>query len=63
MRQAEGNTKDALDLLDSTKQPDWAQAMVRYHRALIADVGSRKLEARATFDKLAASDQRSTEDE
>ncbi len=59
LRQAEGRTKDALDLLDTTKQPDWALAMVRYHRALIADVGSRKVEARATFDKLAASDQRS----
>ena len=59
VRQAEGRTKDAIDLLDTTKQPDWAQAMVRYHRALIADVGSRKVEARATYEKLAASDQRS----
>ncbi len=59
VRQAEGRTKEAIELLDTTKQPDWAQAMIRYHRALIADVGSRKVEARATFDKLAASDQRS----
>ena len=59
LRQAEGRTKDAIELLDSTKQPEWALAMIRFHRALIADVGSRKVEARATFDKLAASDQRS----
>ena len=59
LRQAEGKTKEALDLLDTTKQPDWAQAMIRYHRALLADVGSRKQEARATYDKLASSDQRS----
>lgn len=59
LRQADGRTKDALDLLDTTKQPDWATAMVRYHRALIADVGSRHIEARATYDKLAAGDQRS----
>ncbi len=59
LRQADGRTKEALDLLDSTKQPDWAQAMIRYHRALLADVGSRKVEARATYEKLASSDQRS----
>ncbi len=59
LKQAEGKTKDALDLLDNTRQPEWAQAMVRYHRALLADVGSRKVEARATYDKLAAGDQRS----
>ena len=59
LRQAEGRTKEALELIDTTKQPEWAQAMVRFHRALMADVGSRKVEARATYEKLAASDQRS----
>ncbi len=58
-RQAEGRTKDALDLIDTTKQPDWAQALIRYHRALIADVGNRRPEARATFEKLFAGDQKS----
>jgi tetratricopeptide (TPR) repeat protein len=58
-RQAEGRTKDALDLIDTTKQPDWAQALIRYHRALLADVGSRRPEARATFEKLFAGDQKS----
>ncbi len=58
-RQAEGRTKDALELIDTTKQPDWAQALIRYHRALIADVGSRRPEARATYEKLFAGDQKS----
>jgi tetratricopeptide (TPR) repeat protein len=58
-RQAEGRTKDALELIDTSKQPDWAQALIRYHRALIADVGSRRPEARATYEKLFSGDQKS----
>ena len=59
LRQADGRTKDALELLDTTKQPDWAQALVRFHRALLADVGERKIEARATYEKLFAGEQKS----
>ena len=58
-RQADGRTRDALELLDTTKQPDWALALVRFHRALLADVGERKPEARATYEKLYAGDQKS----
>jgi tetratricopeptide (TPR) repeat protein len=59
LRQAEGKTKDALELIDTTKQPDWAQALIRYHRALIADVGSRRQEAKTTFERLFAGEQKS----
>ena len=59
LRQAQGQTKEAIELLDTTKQPDWALALIRYHRALIADVGGRHLEARATFEKMIAGDQKS----
>ena len=58
-RQAEGRTRDAIELLDTTKQPDWATALVRFHRALLADVGERKPEAKATYEKLYAGDQKS----
>ncbi len=59
LRQAEGKTREALELIDTTKQPDWAQALIRYHRALIADVGSRRPEAKTTYEKLFAGDQKS----
>ncbi|MEQ1650588.1 MAG: tetratricopeptide repeat protein [Hyphomicrobiaceae bacterium] len=59
VRVAEGKTKEALELLDTTKMPDWASTLVRYHRALMADVGGRRQEARTTYDRMFAGDQRS----
>jgi tetratricopeptide (TPR) repeat protein len=58
LRQAQGNTKEALDLLEQPKQPEWAQFFLRYHRALIADMAGRRQEARAAFDRIYKADQR-----
>ena len=57
--QGDNRTKDALDLLDNTRQPDWAQGMIRFHRALLADVGGRHADAKATYEKMFVGDQRS----
>jgi len=56
--QAQGKTSEALTLLDSPKQPEWAQYYLRYHRALIADVAGRTAEARAAWDKIPKNDLR-----
>ena len=59
VRVADGKGKDALDLLDTTKQPEWATSLIRYHRALMADVAGRRPDARSTYDKLFVGEQRS----
>jgi tetratricopeptide (TPR) repeat protein len=51
--------KDALDLLEGGKQPEWAQAFLRYHRALAADLLGRRAEARAAYERIFKTDQRS----
>ena len=56
--QSEGKTSDALATLDSPKQPEWAQYYLRYHRALLADVAGRSVEARAAYDRMPKNDQR-----
>jgi tetratricopeptide (TPR) repeat protein len=56
--QAQGNTQDALALLESPKQPEWAQFYLRYHRALLLDVAGRRADARAAYDKIPKNDQR-----
>jgi tetratricopeptide (TPR) repeat protein len=56
--EAQGRTADALALLDAPKLPDWAQFYLRYHRALIGDVGGRRAEARAAYERIPANDQR-----
>jgi tetratricopeptide (TPR) repeat protein len=56
--QAQGKTTEALALLESPRQPDWAQYYLRYHRALIADVAGRPLEARAAYERIPKSDLR-----
>ena len=55
---ADGKAKEALDLLESPKQPEWAQYYLRYHRALIADVTSRRAEARAAYEKAYKGEQK-----
>lgn len=48
---AEGNAKAAIDIIDGGKQPEWAQAYLRYHRALIYDIAGRRQEARALYER------------
>jgi len=55
---AEGNIQAALDLLEVPKQADWAQFYLRYHRALIADVGGRKADARTAYERVFRQDSR-----
>ena len=49
---AENDTNGALATLDAPKQADWAQFYLRFHRALIADLGGRKADARAAFERV-----------
>ncbi len=49
---AENDVGGALAQLDAPKQADWAQFYLRYHRALIADLGGRKADSRAAFDRV-----------
>jgi tetratricopeptide (TPR) repeat protein len=56
--QAQNRTQDAINLLDSHRLPDWANYFLRYHRALIADVGGRTADARTSFDRMSKNDQR-----
>src|SRR6201999_2601925 len=56
--QAQGKTNEALALLDSPRQPDWAQYYLRYHRALLADQAGRRAEARAAYERIPKNDQR-----
>lgn len=57
-RLAAGDVDAALKAVDLPKQPDWAQFYLRYHKALIADIGGRKAEARAAFEKMFRQDSR-----
>jgi tetratricopeptide (TPR) repeat protein len=56
--QAQGKTTEALALLESPRQPDWAQYYLRYHKALLADQAGRRTEARAAFERIPKNDQR-----
>jgi tetratricopeptide (TPR) repeat protein len=58
VKQAAGKTQEALDLLDSPKQPEWAQAFLRYHKALLADSVGRSAEARAIYERIYKTDQK-----
>jgi tetratricopeptide (TPR) repeat protein len=58
VKQADGKAKEALDLLDAPKQPEWAQVFLRYHRALLADASGRPAEARALYERIYKSDQK-----
>src|SRR5262249_16210079 len=48
----------ALALLDTPKQPDWAQYYLRFHRTLLADQAGRHSEARAGYERMSKNDQR-----
>ncbi len=56
--QAQDKTDEALAALDAQKLPDWAATFVRYHRALLADLGGRTSEARASYNRISKNDQR-----
>src|SRR6476620_11462968 len=56
--QAQGKTTEALALLESPRQPDWAQYYLRYHKALLADQAGRRVEARAAYERIPKNDQR-----
>ena len=56
--QAQGKTQEAVTLLDTPKQPDWAQYYLRFHRALLADQAGRHGEARAAYERMSKNDQR-----
>jgi tetratricopeptide (TPR) repeat protein len=56
---AQGKAGAGLALLDSPKQPEWAQYYLRYHRALLADVAGNSLEARAAWERIPKNDLRS----
>ncbi|MCL4766596.1 MAG: tetratricopeptide repeat protein [Hyphomicrobiaceae bacterium] len=55
---ATGEVDSALELLEGGKQAEWAQFYIRYHRALIADLGRRPAEARKSFERVFKMDSR-----
>lgn len=57
-RLAVGDPKGALAAVEVGKQPEWAQFYLRYHRALIADIGGDKKEARAAYERMFKQDSR-----
>jgi tetratricopeptide (TPR) repeat protein len=58
VKSAANETDRALTMLDVPRQAEWAQFYLRYHRALMADVGGRRAEARASFERIAKQDTR-----
>ena len=55
---AAGDVDGALARLDGARQAEWAQFYIRYHRALIADLGGRPSVARQTFEQVFKVDSR-----
>lgn len=56
---AQNDTAGALELVDgTTKQAEWAQFYMRYHRALIADLSGRRSEARQNYERMFKTDPR-----
>lgn len=58
VKAAQNETDQALAMLDGPRQAEWAQFYLRYHKALIADVGGRRAEARANYERIAKQDTR-----
>lgn len=52
LKVAEGDTAAAIQLADVAKQADWAQNYVRYQRALMADIGGRRQDARSSYQSV-----------
>jgi tetratricopeptide (TPR) repeat protein len=57
-RQAQQQSDEALQLIEVQKQAEWAQFYMRYHRALIADIGGRRAEARTNYERIFKTDNR-----
>ena len=57
-RLAAGEADEALQLIEINKQAEWAQFYLRYHRALIADIGGRRGEARTNYERIFKADAR-----
>jgi tetratricopeptide (TPR) repeat protein len=55
---ASGEPDEALQLIEISKQAEWAQFYLRYHRALIADIGGRRQEARNNYERIFKTDAR-----
>ncbi|MGE8944274.1 tetratricopeptide repeat protein [Leptospira interrogans] len=55
---AAGDVDGALERLNTARQAEWAQFYIRYHRALIADLGKRPAVARQTFEQVFKADSR-----
>jgi tetratricopeptide (TPR) repeat protein len=51
--------KNALELLSTVKQADWAQHYLRFHRALIADATGQQVTARGIYERIFRTDARS----
>ena len=58
IKSAQNETDAAIAMLEVPKQAEWAQFYLRYHRALIADVGGRRAEARASYERIGKQDSR-----
>jgi tetratricopeptide (TPR) repeat protein len=55
---AQNDIDAALALLELPKQAEWAQFYLRYHKALIADIGGRRGEARTSYERVFKVDSR-----
>ncbi len=55
---AANDAEKALAILDIPKQAEWAQYYLRYHRALVADLSSRRAEARTAYERVFKQDAR-----
>jgi tetratricopeptide (TPR) repeat protein len=58
IKSADNKSKDAIDLLEQPKQPDWAQPFFRYHKGLVSDIAGRRQDARAAFERVYKADPR-----
>ena len=58
VRLAANDADRGISLLDVPKQAEWAQYYLRYHRALIADMSSRRAEARSSYERVFRQDPR-----
>ena len=55
---AAGDGTAALASVELTKQPEWAQFYLRYHKALMADVIGKKADADAAYERMFRQDSR-----
>jgi tetratricopeptide (TPR) repeat protein len=56
--QAQQQSDEALQVIEVQRQAEWAQFYMRYHRALIADIGGRRAEARTNYERIFKADNR-----